>query len=371
MGDAKKEGGLGFRDLECFNTALLAKQGWRLLQNPDSLVAKILKEKYFPNGSFLDSFLSKRPSYIWRSIWNAKPLIQEGMVWRVGNGRNIKIWGDKWLPSPTTHTIQSPIRNLDGEAKVCELIDQDLNWWNIPLIKEVFRKEEAEMICGMAICPGTQQDCMVWAGNKSGLFTVRSAYHLAKEVEKREVGGCSGNNMMTHLWNKIWQLQVPRVVTLFLWQACNNVLPTKENLFKRKITDDPRCPVCLLEEEMVGHALWSCTVARDVWLELNAKIQKSISEEDEFNFILQRLLDRLEGPDFDKVVCTARQIWLRRNKWVFEGQLIHPKNIAQVAVDQLEFHCKASQLIDRGRRAPQINIHDKWTAPGLGYVKIN
>jgi hypothetical protein len=68
MGKAKKIGGLGFRDLQCFNTALLAKQGWRLIQNPDSLVAMVLKEKYFPNGSFLDSQLSKRPSYVWRSI---------------------------------------------------------------------------------------------------------------------------------------------------------------------------------------------------------------------------------------------------------------------------------------------------------------
>jgi hypothetical protein len=47
------------------------------------------------------------------------------------------------------------------------------------------------------------------------------------------------------------------VVSLFLWQACNNVLPTKENLFKKKITSDPSVPsvfagsgdsrICLVE----------------------------------------------------------------------------------------------------------------------------
>ena len=51
---------------------------------------------------------------------------------------------------------------------------------------------------------------------------------------------------------------------MILLQACNNILPTKENLCKRKITDDPLCPMCRLEVETVGHALWSCSAACDV-----------------------------------------------------------------------------------------------------------
>lgn len=39
----KEEGGLGFRRFGCFNQALLAKQVWRLIAQPDLLVNKFLK----------------------------------------------------------------------------------------------------------------------------------------------------------------------------------------------------------------------------------------------------------------------------------------------------------------------------------------
>jgi hypothetical protein len=74
LGMAKEKGSLRYRDLENFNLALLAKQGWRLLQQPESLVAKVFKQKYYPNGNFMDSQLGRNPSYAWRSIWNGKAL---------------------------------------------------------------------------------------------------------------------------------------------------------------------------------------------------------------------------------------------------------------------------------------------------------
>lgn len=80
---AKSRGGLGFRDLEVFNLALLAKQGWRILQHPDSLVAKVFKAKYFPTCSFLQATLGNTP-YAWRSIFLAREVLEWGPIWRVG-----------------------------------------------------------------------------------------------------------------------------------------------------------------------------------------------------------------------------------------------------------------------------------------------
>ena len=63
LSNTKLKGGLGFRDLERFNKALLAKQGWRLLQNPNYLMARIFKEKYYSKHTFLEAKIGFNLSY--------------------------------------------------------------------------------------------------------------------------------------------------------------------------------------------------------------------------------------------------------------------------------------------------------------------
>lgn len=61
LGLPKEQGGLGFRNLQEFNDSLLAKQAWRLHNNPSSLYAQVLKQRYFPNSSFLQARKGSSP----------------------------------------------------------------------------------------------------------------------------------------------------------------------------------------------------------------------------------------------------------------------------------------------------------------------
>ena len=117
---SKDAGGMGFRDLKAFNLALLAKQGWRLLQNTNSLFHHVFQAKYFASRSFLEAQLSKRPSFAWQSIMVAKSMVEDGIRWSIGNGDKVRIWNDKWIPNPETYKIITPInhcfKNRTGPA---------------------------------------------------------------------------------------------------------------------------------------------------------------------------------------------------------------------------------------------------------------
>jgi hypothetical protein len=80
MSMPKGSGGLCFRNIELFNLALLALQVWRILQDPGSLSARVLKADYFPTGELLDAEVGSSPYRVWRAIVDGVQVLQQGLV---------------------------------------------------------------------------------------------------------------------------------------------------------------------------------------------------------------------------------------------------------------------------------------------------
>ncbi|KAA3467080.1 reverse transcriptase [Gossypium australe] len=142
---SKEEGGLGFQRMAHFSISLLAKQGWRLLNFPHSLVARVFKAKYFPETSFLQSSLGNSGSYVWRSIWATKSSLEKGLIWKVGTGAHISISQDIWIPDYASGRLLSSFNNLQCD-KVAGLICNNVREWNKELIVNTFPGDVAELI---------------------------------------------------------------------------------------------------------------------------------------------------------------------------------------------------------------------------------
>lgn len=133
----KKDGGLGFRDIHAFNLAMLAKQCWRLWNRPESLCAKILKAKYYANSMILEAKPKQGMSYTWKSILRGLDVIKMGMKWRVGDGRNLKIWSDPWILRDLSRHHITP-RGGSILSNVDDLIDPGTGSWDVELVRDIF-----------------------------------------------------------------------------------------------------------------------------------------------------------------------------------------------------------------------------------------
>nr|KYP42577.1 hypothetical protein KK1_036020 [Cajanus cajan] len=132
---SKLEGGLGFKNLSAFNLAMLSKQAWRFLSNPNSLISRIYQEKYYPEGSFLNASLGHNPSYTWKSLWSTQHLLKNGIRWRLGNGNTIPVWGEPWIKyNDNYHCIHHHDPSNSQAFKVSDLMSNDKNGWNDVLI---------------------------------------------------------------------------------------------------------------------------------------------------------------------------------------------------------------------------------------------
>jgi len=340
--------------LDNFNISLLAKQGWRFRKFLGTLVARVMKAKYYPNGDFQWSSLGAWSSFAWRSVWNSKHVLQEGLIWHIGDGSQVKIWGDRWLPSTQSHIIQSLVNVLQPNAKVCELISVESKWWNIPLLERVFPADLVETICNSPICPHLIYDRLVWAGTTTRLFSVRSGYHLECERRTRIQGSCSNAPTINPIWHFIWSLSIPQSVQLFIRRACNEILPTKEKLCHRRVVEDPICPMCGKEVESGFHALWRCPAAQTLWAECPNRITKCSSSGHDVLSLMGALFQRLDREEMELVVMVAQRVWYRRNKFVFEGLLTPPTYLIKCA--------KESWMSTVKRRAGIPSLF-----PGLGF----
>jgi hypothetical protein len=261
----KKKGGMGFQNYEDFNQALLAKQAWRMVTAPNSLCARVLRARYFENGDFLSAACPKKASYTWRSILHGRELLKEGLIWRVGNGSNINVWSQNWMPRST---LQKPFGHRpDVEVtKVQELLLPDGAGWNVNKLSECFFESDVADILKIPVGRAGSEDYLAWNYTKNGEFSVQSAYHLKRQLRLSQEGrpGPSTSFDDHQGWLALWAADVPGKVKIHCWRLLRNGLAVGEELRRREIKDGVVCIACARPETLF-HRFWECPFSSQVW----------------------------------------------------------------------------------------------------------
>lgn len=187
----------------------------------------------------------------------------------MGDGRKIKVSTFQLLShKPVFSGVDRPT------MLVSELINEDTRQWDRTKIFQLFAPRTRREILAIPLNLQHTVDAFTWKENRANRFSVKSSYHVALHLIQHDDGEHSAARLDGSIWKRVWSLNIPPKVRSFIWRAYSNILPTRENLHRRRVKVEPRCELCCQQPESTSHLLWECPFARNVWALSRGKIQK-------------------------------------------------------------------------------------------------
>jgi ribonuclease HI len=368
MTHPKSQGGLGFRDLHTFNLAMIAKQGWNIMTNPHSLMAKVYKARYFPNSSFFESQLGHNPSYAWRGIWKARQILMNGCRWRIGNGTCINVMSEPWLRDNDGAWIPSPQVQGVYDLHVSDLMLPNMKMWDKEKIDSLFPMHIANCIMETPLLNVIEEDEIIWKDSQDGKYSVRSGYKVLMHDKQQLAATVQRDD-----WLRLWKIQAPPKAKHLLWRICRGCLPTRVRLQEKHVSCPLQCPLCDQECEDDWHAIFIC----------NSSIQaRQACGLD--HVLVQRIQQHSNIKDLIFDVCSTESkeiagllamlvwvIWQNRNSKVWNELHEIGRTLGHKARVLWEEWRDVQLLHQESRMNDQQQYTHRWERPQQGWYKCN
>lgn len=199
------------------------------------------------------------------------PLIRDNLLWRIGNGSQVRIGLDPWPGSGNAHLLPDGLvrylnnRDIKFLAQIGDLQNStiftqawitDRQW---QLTDEWYSnwKGYIQALTESHIKLHEAEDELIWAHAKSGYYAPKYGYYKMIEAKKPD--------MLKSWWSDIWRLQAQPRTRLLMWNILADKLPTGSILRKRAFAGPTWCVLCRKEEETTIHLFLTCEVTKDLW----------------------------------------------------------------------------------------------------------
>uniref|UniRef100_A0A803PJ01 Reverse transcriptase domain-containing protein n=1 Tax=Cannabis sativa TaxID=3483 RepID=A0A803PJ01_CANSA len=352
--------------LPCYamNVFLLTQEICSNLEGMMSKFCMIYKARYYPTGTYLTPEIGPNPSFIWRSILEAKELVCTGARRSIGGGTSVSILRDPWLPHNQNPYILSSHPALVGKL-VSNLFSVGQKRWDIEVLNDLFEERDKELIMSIQLSDSVEEDLWFWNKSSSGFYTIKSAYSYLQQ--KTATADLVQN---TEGFKKLRQLDIPQKVQHFLWRATSGCLPTKVQLNTKHVNIEMMCPFCNLSAETIYHILLGCSFSHSCWsLSVVSAAGVNYSE---FNTWLFDLMASKPPEVVREAAMVSWKIWTVRNELVWNDKTCSTYEVvrsARVVLDQwlsAQSQKYGALLIDDIN-----NVNEHWQKPMLNTVKVN
>lgn len=253
---------LGIRSAVNMNKALIAKVGWRLLQDEESLWARVVRKKYKVGNTHERAWLAVKSNWsaVWRSVvLGLREVVFPGHCWVIGDGKRIKFWTDKWLSGqPLAEKAIIALPENHNMLLVSDLWSHEQGWCLEHMSPYVSESTILELRYVVLDCVTGARDRISWSMSAGGVFSVKSAYSMLT------FNGLPQPDMES-FFRQVWSVKAPERVRVFLWLVSNQVIMTNAERKRRHLSDTDVCMVCKGGFETILHVLRDCPAMLGIW----------------------------------------------------------------------------------------------------------
>ena len=370
----KQEGGIGLHKTAALNLAYQAKLAWKILTNHNSLWVRLMRTKYLRQQDFFLIPRKQGDSVVWKSILNCRNLLRQGLMWTIGDGKDILFWQDNWIENRSILEILAvdDPDSLDLNTTVSHFIEN--KQWNVSKLHSYLRNPAlVQKILGLPIPLTDIKDSFCWGLSTSGAFTTKTASWLAH-----------GHVHNDALWpyKGIWKLDIMPKIKIFLWQMCHNALPVRGTLIRRGCQLDPTCPLCANDIESSEHLFQDCPQTRQIWELAHhhhwIPYPTSTSASNAWLPSFLIFLTTYDKKALQHIAFLLWSIWQMRNEVIFQQAIAHPyKCLIRAKNLCAEWRIRTCMSVDisiQGSSSTPSFKHIqliRWQPPQPGLFKLN
>lgn len=143
----------------------------KIIQFPNSLLSIIFKAKYFLTCDVFDATFKSNCSFAWKRTFCVIDLVRHGIRWRVGNGKDINVWNDNWLPRDYALRPFTPDLYQIRLIYVASLIDQNNGCWDVNVLNALLWNDDIDIILKIPLDSSTTSDFRILHYNRRALHS--------------------------------------------------------------------------------------------------------------------------------------------------------------------------------------------------------
>ncbi|CAN1188305.1 Putative ribonuclease H protein At1g65750 [Linum perenne] len=361
----KENGGLGLRMAGILNRAYLTKLAFTFFKDKERLWVRLLQHKYFTESGNEGIRQRRLPSKspLWKGMSREWNTMLDGARSSVRDGSQTLFWTNTWVDTGIrlVDEADTSVEGFNIDSTVAEFTNAD-GQWDFDSINKFLPPAMVDLIAGMT--PPHQDrgpDDWIWGCEKSGIFSIKSAYNLICRAE-------SDNE--AEKWKCVWKWTGPYRIRFFLWLAAKERLLTNAARMRRGFTQDASSPFCANNEESISHILRDCSFAAETWRHVGGVDIQGERWQRPYQLWLQDFIKSDSSLIFG---ITCWYLWRARNERIFTGSTESSVSVA--------FKCRRWRDTVQSAMERDVGILDEhtsrieadiaWQAGRPGWITLN